>query len=499
MTPVPIQLRLGLARARDLTLGTLLERFAEVRGDRVLVEEPDGLRLTYAEAADLVARAAGALRTRVGAGDRVVVATPNGYRMFLACCAAARAGAIAVPVNPRLAPAELEHVLSDAGARLRVDDFDALTGGPPAPAVTAGPDDVAVLFYTSGTTGRPKGAQITHRALVGRSGIGALVPDALVAHGCVTGLPVAHVAGFTVLVVLAAAGVPVYLLTHFRPTDALDAIERRRPAMFVGVPAMYRMMLEAGAEQRDLSSVRMWSSGADLLPLDVVERFQRLGRGIGVPGTRRAFARATFVDGYGMVELGGGVAVRVFPPVPTPFSGLLRPIEGHHFRVVDEHGEDVPRGEVGELLVRGPHVMRGYHGRPDATAEVVTPDGWLRTGDLARDRGIGFYELAGRKKDVVKHGGYSVFPSEVERVLEEHADVAEAAVVGLPDARKGEVPVAAVRLRPGASASTDELREFAAARLSDYEAPRRVVVVDSLPRTATEKVRRQELLALFGE
>ncbi|MDZ4827723.1 MAG: AMP-binding protein [Actinomycetota bacterium] len=491
--------RLALCRSRDLTLGTLLEQFAGVRAERPLVEEPDGWKLTYAEAADLVARAGATVAGRVDPGDRVVVTTPNGYRMFLAAAAVARAGAVAVPVNPRMKPDEIDYVVADAGARLRIDDFDELVEASPgpAPAVAVDPSDIAVLFYTSGTTGRPKGAELSHRALIGAAHAGALVPEGIVAHGCVTGMPVAHVAGFAGLIMFAATGIPLYLLTHFRPDDALDAIESRRAMMFLGVPAMYRMLLEAGAESRDLSSVRLWSSGADALPLDIVERFQRMGGGVGIPGLGRTLGKATFVDGYGMVELGGGVAVRVFAPVPLPMSGALRPVEGHEFRIADEHGLDVPRGVVGELLIKGPNVMRGYHGRDDATAEAFTADGWLRTGDLARARGFGFFELTGRKKDVVKHGGYSVFPVEVERVLEEHPAVAEAAVLGIADETKGEVPVAAVRLNAGATLGEAELCAFAAERLSDYKVPKRVVVVDELPRTGTEKVRKADLRPLF--
>jgi acyl-CoA synthetase (AMP-forming)/AMP-acid ligase II len=492
--------RLSLARTHDLTLGTFLEQFATARGNRMLVEQPDGLSLTYEQAADLVARAAGTLRAQITPGDRVVVATPNGYPLLLACLAVCRAGGVAVPVNQRMAEAEIDYVVQDTGAVLRIDDFGALTNGAPVPAVDIDPGAVALILYTSGTTGNPKGAQLTHRSLMGRLSLGVLVAEAFLEHGCVTGMPVAHIAGFQALLTCAALGMPVYLLTHFRPTDALDAIETRRPMMFLGVPAMYRMMLEAGAEKRDLSSVRLWTSGADTLPTDIVETFQRMGRGLSVPGTKHGVGRATFVDGYGMVELAGGVAVRVFTPFPIPgVRGLLRPMQGHKVRIVNDDGNDVGRGEVGELLVHGPGVMRGYHGRGDATAETISGDGWLRTGDLARPRGFGFFELAGRKKDVIKHGGYSVFAVEVERAIAEHPSVAEAAVVALPDVQKGEVPVAAVRLHETARATPDELRQHCAVRLSDYKVPRQVVVVDELPRTGTEKVQKRDLLPLFDE
>jgi acyl-CoA synthetase (AMP-forming)/AMP-acid ligase II len=492
----------ALARANDLTFGTFLERLAEVRGPQLLVDEVGGVRLTYAEAADLVARAAGALAADIRPGDRALVATPNGYRLFLACLAISRAGGIPVPVNPRMADEEIAYVERDADTHVRVDDFDALAArGTWHPAVARDPDDVAVLLYTSGTTGRPKGAQLTHRAMLAGLGAGALVPEALARDGCVTGLPVAHVAGFAVLVQMAALGLTAHLLPKFRPTDALDLIEQRRPVMFVGVPAMYRMMIEAGARERDLSSVRLWSSGADRLDDDIVAIFQDAGSAIPrLPFTHRSVGKAAFVDGYGMVETGGGVAVRVFAPVPTPVDGLLRPIGGHRVRVVDDDGNDVAPGDVGELLVSGPGVMRGYHGSaPDA----FTAAGWLHTGDLARPRRLGFFELAGRKKDVIKHGGYSVFAAEVERVLNSHPAVAESAVVGLPDARKGEIPAAAVRVHANASTSADalpdELIAFVAEQLSDYKRPQHIIVVDELPRTGTEKVDKARCRALFGE
>jgi len=494
--------RLDLVRAKDLTLGTLLERLASVYGDTVLVEEAGGgLRLTHAEAADLVARLAAGIAERIEPGDSVVVATPNGYALLLASLAASRAGGVAVPVNPKMRDEEIDHVISDSGAELLIRDLKEVEGAAPMAAAPVDPSDVAVLFYTSGTTGKPKGAKLTHRSLVGGVGAyAAAVPLTWLRQECVTGMPVAHVAGFALLVQMAALGVPVYLLTKFRPDDALDAIEQRRATMFVGVPAMYRMMLEAGAEERDLKSVRMWSSGADVMPADVAHRFQRMGAAMTLPFGGRSVGVAAFIDGYGMVELGGGVAIRVFPPgVPTRGSGLVRPIRGHEIKVLDDKGEEVERGEVGELVVKGPGVMRGYHGKDEETAEALTADGWLRTGDLARERRFGFIEFAGRKKDVIKHGGYSVFAVEVESVLNEHPAVAESAVVGLDDERKGEIPAAVVRLDEGASLDPDELIAWAKERLSDYKVPQRVIVVDDLPRTGTDKVKKAELKPLFSE
>ena len=491
--------RLRLARSRDLTAGVLLERLAGLRGGALLVEEAGegGLRLTVAEAADRVARLAGGLRDRVAPGHSVVVAAPNGSGLFLLCLAVIRAGGVAVPVNEKMRSEEVDHVVSDSGARLVLHGLDDVAPGEPVRAEPADPRDLAALFYTSGTTGKPKGAELSHRALVGSAPMATLYPSGLRRDLAVSGMPVAHIAGFSMLVQFAALGVPVHLLRRFRPTDALDAIEQQRATIFLGVPAMYRMMLEAGAESRSLRSVRVWISSADVMPTPLARRFQRLGAAVSLFG--HPLGRATFVDGYGMVELGGGVAIKVSPGgIPLPLEGLVGiPLPGYHLRVVDDAGREVARGEAGELAVRGPGVMRGYHGAEAATAEAMTPDGWLRTGDLARRRRFGLIEFAGRKKDVIKHGGYSVFAVEVETVLEEHPAVAEAAVLGVPDDRKGEVPVAVVRLVEGASLDGDELLSWAADRLADYKVPTDVRVVPELPRTGTDKVQKAALRDLF--
>ena len=271
--------------------------------------------------------------------------------------------------------------------------------------------------------------------------------------------------------------------------------------MFIGVPAMYRMLLEAGAEDRDLGSIRVWASGADVMPPELARRFQRMGGSATIPGTNRSVGEALFVEGYGMVEVGGAVATRLSPPfVPLPLGDALGiTLPGYRTRVVDDDGRDVPAGTVGELWVRGPGVLDGYHGNPEASAAAVTPDGWLRTGDLARRGPLGLLVFAGRKKDVIKNGGYSVYAVEVEASLCQHPDVLEAAVVGLPDERSGEVPAAAVRLRPGATTTAEDIVTWAAGAMAPYKAPRRVVVVDDLPRTGTTKVQKDGLRPLFAD
>lgn len=492
--------RIALVSSRDLTLGTLLHRLARVHGGRRLVTQAGGgLDLTYDAAARQVDRWAGAVAGLAEPGDRVVIATPNGYEQLLLSLAVSRAGALAVPVNAQMRADEADHVVTDSGATLVLRSAGDLgESAPLGRAVDADPDAVAALFYTSGTTGKPKGVELSHRSLVGSLGATAAWPAGLRRDEAVFGLPIAHIMGFSMTLGMATAGIPVYFLAKFHPVAVLDAIEQRRATLFCGVPAMYRMLLEAGADQRDLSSVRVWMSGADAMPPDLAARFKRFGATATLPFVG-AVGEAAFAEGYGMVETGGGVAAKFSPPNLTMGLGdsVGVALPGYRFRVVGEDGSLVGPGQVGELQLQGPGVLKGYHGAPEATAAALTDDGWLRTGDLARKGSGRLIMFAGRQKDVIKHGGYSVYAVEIEQVLEGHPDVVEASVVGIEDARKGEVPAAVVRLTAGADLADLDLGAWAAERLSDYKVPQRFVVVDELPRTGTNKVQKNELRHLF--
>jgi acyl-CoA synthetase (AMP-forming)/AMP-acid ligase II len=304
--------------------------------------------------------------------------------------------------------------------------------------------------------------------------------------------------GFSVLIGTACAGIPVFLLSKFDAKSVLDAIESRRATIFVGVPSMYRMLLEAGAADRDLRSIRVWGSGADVMPRDLAKKFQKMGASVTLPFVGASVGEAIFFEGYGLVESGGGALVRVSTPGPDLFGDAMGiPAPGYRVRVADEDGDEVSPGAVGELWLKGPGVLAGYHDDAEATAAAVTEDGWLRTGDLARRGPMGSVVFAGRQKDVVKVGGYSVFSAEVEAAMEKHPDVLECAVVGLPDERLGEIPGAAVRLRPGCTTTIDDLLAFGRDQLASYKAPRRIIVLDDLPRTGTQKVQKQELRKSF--
>ncbi|GAC1478625.1 MAG: long-chain fatty acid--CoA ligase [Acidimicrobiales bacterium] len=503
--------RASLVADRSVTLGDIVARLAAVHGDRALVEEPapDGSvrRLTYREAARFVELIAAGVAARTRPGECVVVATPNGYDQLLVALGVCRAGGIAVPVNPLMRPEEIAHVVADSGASLVVHDAGEVPAiGPLAGAEieTRRPDvrSVAAIFYTSGTTGKPKGAELSHRALLGSLPLLALVPSGLRRDELVAGLPVAHIMGFAVLLAAAAGGIPVFAMPRFRAEQALDAIEHRRATMFVGVPAMYRLLLEAGAEHRDLSSVRVWASGADVMPADLARRFQRMGGAVTLPLVGLTVGDAAFVEGYGMVETGGAVAAKVAPPglaLPLPFLGgiLGVALPGYRLKVVGDDGDEVGIGQIGELLVRGPGVLSGYHGDASATAQILDAGGWLRTGDLARRGVLGTVRFAGRAKDVIKSGGYSVYAVEIERAMEEHPDVIDAAARGVPDDRLGERPVVAVRVREGASTSEPVLLAWGTERLSGYKRPRAVRIVTELPRTGTQKVAKAQLRTLF--
>lgn len=493
-----------LTRARllvrhDESLGTVMESLAEVHRHRVLVTDPDGRRLTYQQAAKRVRRWAGGIAAATEPGDRVVLHTTNTYDLFLLCLAASRAGRVPVPINPQMRADEVAHVVADSGANLVVRSVHEVDGAEPLlDSVSVRPDDVAALFYTSGTTGQPKGAELSHRALVGSSTAGVAWPAGLHRDEAVVALPIAHIMGFAVLMGLACVGIPTYLLPSFRSGDVLDAIESRRATIFIGVPAMYRMLLEAGAESRDLSSIRIWGSGADAMPADLARRFKQMGATVSLP-LIGPVGEATFVEGYGMVEVGGGVAAKVSPPLLDLGLGESVGIQlpGYSFRVVDESGADVGTGSTGELWVRGPGVIKGYWNAPEISARTVTTDGWLRTGDLVRKGLLGTVLFVGRGKDVIKHAGYSVYALEVQEVLEQHPAVLEAVVVGLPDETMGEIPAAVVRLVAGSDLGALALEDWASERLARYKVPRRWVAVDELPRTGTSKVQKQHLLALF--
>ncbi|MEZ4462944.1 MAG: fatty acid--CoA ligase family protein, partial [bacterium] len=313
-------------------------------------------------------------------------------------------------------------------------------------------------------------------------------------------LPLAHVMGLSTALVTLTTGARLVHRRGFDAAESLDILERGGASIFVGVPTMYADLEAAGADQRDLSGVQAWVSAADAMPPERARRFQARGSALSALG--RSLGSATFVDVYGMVELSGAAAVRVYPPSPLgplPVASPAFTLPGIEVRVVDEAGRKLAMGKPGELQFRGVRVLQHYRGNPGAGPDA---DGWFSTGDLGRTGPGGLLVFSGRRRDRLKVGGFSVFPAEVEAALAAHPDVAEVAVVGIPDERMGELPAALVVPR-SAGFDVAAFRAFAEAEVAGYRRPREIRLVDALPRGGNGKLDRsaatQVMAALLAE
>ena len=541
----------------SVPLGTWPAIHAHRIPDRpALVDGDTGRLVTYADLEERTTHLATALRERgVGPGDRVAVLSLNCPEMLELVFAVAKLGAITVMLNFRLTAGEIAFILKDSGAtllfattsleetaRTAAEDsevreiltlataqerrdgvragFDALldsAAGPDAPDLPeVDPESPVVLMYTSGTTGRPKGAILTHSNLFWVSlyhnsierGLNQLDVNLAVA-------PLFHIGALAVYTLPGAYwGACTVVLESFDPETWAASVERHRVTKAFAVPVMWGAVLQSGATDRhDVSSLDVAISGGAPCPLPVIEGL--LAKGV------------AFTEGFGLTETAAAASMLPSEFVRSHAGSVGRPMPHVEFRVVDAAGEQVPVGEVGELLVRGPSVSPGYWNRPDANAEAFR-DGWFHTGDLARVDADGLYHLVDRKKDMVITGGENVYPIEVEQVLYGHPAVAEVAVIGAPDAQWGEA-VTAVVVRAeasagesagsagttsgavddetgaagGAGAAADEalaaeLTAFARERLAGFKVPKRFVFTDALPRTATGKVRKVELRSAVG-
>jgi long-chain acyl-CoA synthetase len=470
--------------------------------------------VSYRQLLDAVRSTAGWLRDRgVAPDDRIALILPNVPAFPALFYGALFAGATVVPMNPLLSEREVGHYFSDAGVKVAFA-FEALPDGGAAAAaageaggvevVVVGPmgltaselggvtpleepepradEDLAVLLYTSGTTGRPKGASLSHHNLAAnaKSAVDELLGTAAgdVVMGC---LPLFHVFGLTCgLNTSVLSGACLALLPRFDPVKALELIQNHKVTVFEGVPTMYSAMLHApDAGSYDTSSLRACMSGGSALPVEVLHAFEKQ-------------FNAMILEGYGLSETSPVVSFN-HPDRERKPGSIGTPIEGVEVRILDESGSDLPVGEVGELAVRGHCVMQGYWRNPEATAEAI-PDGWFRTGDLGRADEDGYLYIVDRKKQLIIRGGYNVYPREVEEALHEHPAVAEVAVVGLKHAELGEEVGAAVALCPGASATPDELKAFVKQRVAAYKYPRHVWIVDSLPKGPTGKILHREVV-----
>jgi long-chain acyl-CoA synthetase len=420
------------------------------------------------------------------------------------------AGAVVVPMNPLLKAREVKYYLEDSGASIVFawhamadeaakaaetvgidcvsidpDDFlDLLAKHEPVEEVAERDDeDTVVLLYTSGTTGQPKGAELTHANMTTNAAVSAetlieITPDDVV-MGC---LPLFHCFGLTCgLNAAVVTGACLTLIPRFDAEKALEVIGRDKVTVFEGVPTMYAGMLHVeDAASYDVSSLRTCISGGAAMPVEVMKNFED------------AFG-CMVLEGYGLSET-SPVASFNRPDIERKPGSIGIPLRGVEMKLVDDDGKDVAQGDVGEIAIRGENVMKGYWKREDATKEAI-PDGWFRSGDMAKQDEDGYFFIVDRKKDLIIRGGYNVYPREVEEALYEHPDVAEVAVVGIPHDSLGEEVGAAVALKPGTKVSEDELRDFAKERLAAYKYPRHLWIVEELPKGPTGKILRREVSA----
>ena len=343
-------------------------------------------------------------------------------------------------------------------------------------------DDTAVILYTSGTTGTPKGAELTHDNLrlnctkTARM-IGISEQDVVLGA-----LPLFHSFGQTCgLNASVAYGSCLTLIPRFDPVKALEIIARDEVTVLEGVPTMYHAMLNApGHEDVDTSSLRVCISGGSAMPVEVMKAFERE-------------FDCMILEGYGLSET-SPVASFNHPDRDRKPGSIGTPIEGVEMKLVDDDGNDVAQGEVGEIVIRGHNVMKGYWGRADATAEAMK-GGWFASGDMATVDEDGYFFIVDRKKDMIIRGGYNVYPREIEEVLYEHPAVSEVAVIGVPDDSLGEEVAAAVVLKSGEEASADDLRAYAKERVAAYKYPRRIWFPDELPKGPTGKILKREIKA----
>jgi long-chain acyl-CoA synthetase len=465
--------------------------------------------MTYADLDDATARVAGFLRERgIEPGDRVGIMLPNVPEFAIAYYGVLRAGGVVVPMNVLLKQREVAFYLGDPGAKLvfawhqfadaarqgatetgaecvivEPEGFRALlqSAKTVSEVVERNADDTAVILYTSGTTGKPKGAELTHSNLAINADVMKQVFSIRPEDVILGALPLFHAFGQTcALNTAVSAGASLVLIPRFDAGRALTAIADDRVTVFEGVPTMYSALLHhPDREQFDVSALRLCVSGGAALPVEVLRSFEE------------AFG-CVILEGYGLSET-SPVASFNHPGRERKPGSIGTPIEGVEMKLVDLHRGDSEPGEPGEIAIRGHNVMKGYWNRPEATAEAIDADGWFYSGDIARVDEDGFFFIVDRKKELIIRGGYNVYPREIEEVLYEHPAVREAAVIGIPHADLGEEVGAAVALKSGQQVTEAELRDYVKSNVAAYKYPRHVWFVDELPKGPTGKILKREI------
>ena len=455
--------------------------------------------LTNAELLERVQAASQHLQNfGIGRGDVVAVKLHNRVEFVVLLFASWRLGAAVTPVNPSLTDAEVTRQLDDSGARLLVvEESSAVVGGIATLAVDAlyqrasrsdptpqvDPSALALLIYTSGTTGVPKGVMLDHANLDAMAEMGRQALAIKPADRCLLVLPLFHVNGIVVSVLVPLlAGASVVIAQRFDPRTFFDVIEAERPTYFSAVPTIYTMLAALPPEVRpDTSSVRFGICGAAPAPAELLARFE----------ARYGFP---LIEGYGLSE---GTCASTINPLAAPRPGTVGiAFPGQQIRIVDAGGAEVDAGVDGEVLIAGPNVMRGYLGRPDDTARVIV-DGWLHTGDIGHLDTDGYLTLAGRSKDMIIRGGENIYPREIEEVLTSDPAVLDAAVIGVPDDKWGEVVAAYVQPRAGHTINPEVLQALCARKLAGYKRPTSITVIDNIPKNAVGKTDKAPLRALM--
>ncbi len=456
------------------------------------------------------------------AGDRVCILSENRVEYVDAFWAAAKSGIILVPLGTRNTAQELQQILADCGPRClmysaryekvaaelqELIGFEHLVSLDPTSGISNAlsyataidqvrldplstrlqPEDIFCLLYTSGTTGRPKGVMISHRQIAWNAYNTVVSWQLRESDRVQVYTPMYHAGGLTVFMTpLFAIGGSIVLHDGFDANEVLRTLRDYQCTILFGVPTIFKMFLDSrefGA--LDLSGVRWCASGGAPLPLPLLQAWQRRG--------------AIFHQGYGLTEVGVNCFAMTDADSVRKAGSVGKPMMFTEAKLVDSQGNQVPNDEVGELCLRGPHVCRGYWNNPGATAEVLDADGWFHTGDLARCDEDGFYYIAGRSKDMIISGGVNIYPAEIENQLLDHPAIAEVSVMGTADEKWGEVPIAFVALKAGASASDVELMEFLKLRINKIKLPRRIIFTEALPRNAYGKVLKLELRERLGK
>jgi acyl-CoA synthetase (AMP-forming)/AMP-acid ligase II len=480
------------------TLATLPDERVALDPTAACIDD-DRIALTNAEFLARVEATAAFLRAgRLGPGDVIATMLTNRVELVVVMLAAWRIGAALTPINPSLTAGEAAFQVEDSGARLLVHEGAALdlpgvttvevTTLPATPiggdsVIETTPDALALLIYTSGTTGKPKGVMLDHANLTAMVGMITKALHVTAADHCLLILPLFHVNGILVSVLspLAAGGCTT-VTGRFSPSTFFDTVEAVRPTFFSAVPAIYAMLSALPDDvDPDTSSLRFAVCGAAPMPAELIGRFeQRYG--------------TTIVEGYGLSECTCAATINPIDGRRKPGTVGL-PLPGQEVTLLDRAGRLTTDGR-GEVVVRGPNVMRGYLNKPDDTASTLDEEGWLHTGDVGCFDADGYLVLVDRVKDMIIRGGENIYPKEIENVLYTHPAVLEAAVVGRPHAVLGEEPVAFVALRSPQSVTPAELVALCSSSLARFKVPREVVVLDALPKNALGKIAKPELRQL---